>query len=68
MKNKIQLTEMTVGHLSAKLFTGWVEPSDPHHIFRSNLHTASIHRSGVWALPHQPCSAGEHEADLRISR
>ena len=33
MKNKIQLTEMTVGHLSAKLFTGWVEPSDPHHIF-----------------------------------
>ena len=25
MKNKIQLTEMTVSHISAKLLTGWVK-------------------------------------------
>ena len=53
-ENKIQPTEMTVEHISAKLFTVRVEPSDPPHTFRSNLHTASIHRSGVWTLPHQP--------------
>ena len=51
MKNMIRLTEMTVEHISAKLLTERVEPSDPHPPFRSKLYTASIHRSGVWILP-----------------
>jgi len=50
-KNMIRLTEMTVEHISAKLLTGRVEPSDPHPTLRSNPHTASIHRSGVWIFP-----------------